>query len=308
MSKKPYCKTHYSYEKQLEKLISRGMIVKDSKAAIQILQHTNYYRLGIYWHSFESNHDTHELKPGTDFVDVIALYRFDKKLRGLVLNAIEEFEISIRAQWAYHMSKAYGPHAHLVDKAHRRSFGTKKRDLWKKNLDALHKALKRSDESFIKRQLKKYSNVTPPIWVVSEVMSFSLLSKWFHCLRVSGLRKKIAKIYGVHPTFLESWLHHLTVVRNNCAHHSRLWNRKFNRTSPKKPQNHKVITPDDFVPDHQSFNTFTIILYLSDIISPQHSLRKKFIALVQEYSSVPLGDMGFPEDWHQRPIWKRKQG
>ena len=296
MSKPRYNKPHISYEAQVDKLISRGMIITDRAAAIRTLQHINYYRLGVYWHSFERDHQTHRFIDGTSFEQVVALYEFDRKLRLLVLDGIERFEISIRTQWTYHMSEAYGSHAHLVEKAHSHD--------WFKTAEELQKELKRTDEVFIKRIMSKYGDPTPPIWAVSEIMSFGLLSKWYKNLRVNTVRKNVARLYGVHPDILESWMQHFTVVRNNCAHHSRLWNRHFDRVAPSLPKQHPAFNPSPFVPGYPLANSIVILLYLLDIISPGHDWRQRFCQLVAAYPTVPLKDMGFADNWRDLTVWQ----
>jgi abortive infection bacteriophage resistance protein len=298
MAKKhPYNKPHISYDEQVDKLASRGMVIDDRDEAIRTLQHINYYRLGVYWHSYEVDHTSHYFAPNTRFSDIVALYDFDRKLRLLVLDAIERIEVSIRTQWTYHLSQAYGAHAHMIAKLHSKD--------WQKTVEDLHKEVRRSDEVFIRRIMQKYPESSPPIWAVSEIMSFGLLSKWYKNLRVNTARKKIASMYQVHPDILQSWMQHLTVIRNNCAHHSRLWNRHFDRAKPMHPQHHPVISSHDFVSGHQLFNTLTIILYLLDIISPGHAWRQRYSALVKEHPTVPLKEMGFPDDWPKRAIWQQ---
>lgn len=40
-------------------------------------------------------------------------------------------------------------------------------------------------------------------------------------------KKIIAEGFDLFAPLLESWLHTLTVIRNICAHHARLWNREL---------------------------------------------------------------------------------
>lgn len=54
-----------------------------------------------------SNTETAEtrFKSGTKFKDVIELYKFDRKLRLLLLDAIERIEISLRANLTYYLTE-----------------------------------------------------------------------------------------------------------------------------------------------------------------------------------------------------------
>ena len=292
---KKYSKPHLNYDKQIEKLKTRGIVIESESAATNTLRHINYYRLGIYLHDFEEDHSTHQLHRGTTFENVMDLYAFDQELRILMFDAIGHIEVSFRAQWAYCMSEGFGPHAHLERKIHWPKY-------WQKNYDILKKEIDRTDESFIKKQEKKYSDPTPNIWACSEIMSFGLLSRWFKCLRDGKTRKKIAHAYCIEPLVLESWMHHLCVVRNSCAHHSRLWNRNFDRVRPRHPKN---ILQKEFVSeDHRLFNTVIIILHLLSVVCPDSAWREHFLALLKKYPSVKLCDMGFSGNWKDRSSWK----
>jgi abortive infection bacteriophage resistance protein len=98
---------------QIKLLECRGMVFGNKKAAKHYLSHINYYRIGAYWLHYEADHGTHSFKPDTRFEDVIALYVFDRKLRLLVMDAIERIEVSVRTHLAYEMAHTYGPHAYL---------------------------------------------------------------------------------------------------------------------------------------------------------------------------------------------------
>nr|WP_306671313.1 Abi family protein [Endozoicomonas sp. SESOKO2] len=70
----------------------------------------NYYRFRAYCLPYEEEHASHRLRAGTHFDDVLNLYIFDRELRLLVLDAIERLEVSLRTQFAYHLS-----HNHETD-------------------------------------------------------------------------------------------------------------------------------------------------------------------------------------------------
>lgn len=298
MNKIPYQKPHASYEAQIEKMVSRGLIVQDKEHALKILSNISYYRLGVYSHSFEQDHSTHQFITGTTFEQIVSLYEFDRKLRLLVLDALERIEVSFRTQWVYHMSAHYGSHAHLNEKAHTK--------YWKHTCEELTRELKRSDEEFIRRSIAKYDSETPPIWAVSEIMSFGLMSKWYKNLRVSSVRKDVARLYQVHPDILESWMQHLSVVRNTCAHHSRLWNRRFERIAPAHTHNHRVLQSSYFADGHPLSNSLLIIVYLLDIIEPANSWRSRFFRLLDSCSVINYGEMGFTDGWRELEMWKEK--
>jgi len=295
--KRRFCKPATTYAEQVSRLAQRGMLIDDDRAE-HYLQHLNYYRLGAYWLPFEADHQAHRFKTGTRFSDVLGLYVFDRELRLLVMDAIERIEVSVRSQWAYQLAHRHGPHAHL-DAA---LFDAK---YWRGNLDKLRDEVKRSDETFIRHLLDSYSEALPPVWAVCEVMSLGLLSRWFNSLRPMPTRRAIASVYGVDEKVLQSWLHHLSFVRNLCAHHARLWNREF--TITPQPARHKPahLSAEFQTESRKLYNTLVILLHCMDVVSPGHHWRTRLRELLADHR-IPVSDMDFPDDWDLRTIWQER--
>lgn len=293
----PFIKPATTHAEQIAILERRGMRIDDHASAEFYLQHLNYYRLGAYWLPFESTHVPHAFVPETRFTDVLNLYLFDRNLRLLVLDAIERIEISIRSQWAYQLSHRHGPHAYL-DAGLAANHGR-----WESDLSKLEKEVQRSDEVFIRHLLATYSEKLPPAWAVCEVMSLGLLSRWYGNLKPMPTRSAIAAVYGVNERVLGSWLHHLTMIRNTCAHHGRLWNREFTIT-PLIPKAKTLNLQHQFQPgSRRLYNTLTILLYCMDIVAPRHSWRDRLKTLIAHHHP-PARAMGFPSHWDQLPIWQ----
>ena len=295
--KQPFTKIATTYAQQVALLQQRGMIVDDPADTEFYLQHLNYYRLGAYWLPFESNHATHAFRPGTRFADVMNLYVFDRELRLLVLDAIERLEVSVRGQWAYQLAHQHGPHAHLDATL------ASKQPLWQTNLNKLSEEVHRSDEAFIKHLLTTYAENLPPVWAVCEVMSLGLLSRWYNNLKPMPTRRAIAVVYSVDEKVLESWLRHLSLVRNTCAHHSRLWNREFTIT-PLLPRNKPAgLATQCQTGSRKLYNTLVILLHCMDVIAPQHHWRARLKDLIAQHA-IPVAAMDFPANWQQLPIWQ----
>lgn len=285
------------FEQQVERLIERGLHVEDKETAAAYLSHINYYRLGTYWWSFISNHESHTFKAGSTFSQVLNLYIFDRELRLLLLDAIERIEVSIRTQWAFHLSKKYGSHAHLDKDAFSRKFDHQ--DF----VEKISTEISRTSDKNIKKQNYKYEELTPAIWIVCEVMSFGWLSRSYDAIGRRALRMDIADTYELNETILSSFLHHITSARNICAHHSRLWNRDFTITmklptngSPELLQSFSSNTPK------QLYNTLVMCVYFMDLICPNHHWKKKLKTLIEDHS-IDVDKMGFPTNWLDRPIW-----
>jgi abortive infection bacteriophage resistance protein len=294
---RPFSKSPKTLEEQVSLLKARGMLIEEPEQAKFYLQHLNYYRLRAYWLFFEHDPTSHQFQPETRFQDVLDLYIFDRELRLLILDAIERIEVSLRSQWAYNLAHIYGSHAYLD----RNLFD----HFWQRNLNDLTREVNRSQEDFVQHFQRTYSEPLPPVWVVCEVMSFGLLSRWFKTIRRASTKAKIATIYNLRANFLESWLHHLAMIRNTCAHHSRLWNREFTvvptlTTSPRQPLTNDFVSRDS----RKIYNSLVILLYLMDQISPSHQWGKALFDLIKTCPQS-LSVMDFPSDWESRQIWQR---
>src|SRR5690242_9811884 len=103
-----YSKPYLSLPQQLALLESRGMQISDKPKALSYLERIGYYRLSAYWYPYRvpkiirlSDGSTEErgdgtFKTGTEFSQIIDLYVFDKRLRLLMLDALERIEIALR--------------------------------------------------------------------------------------------------------------------------------------------------------------------------------------------------------------------
>lgn len=162
----------------------------------------------------------------------------------------------------------------------------------------------RSDETFIRHFKDNYVESMPPVWAVCEVMSLGQLSHWYTNLRPMPTRRAIASVYNLDEQVLQSWLHHLTHVRNFCAHHSRLWNREFTIT-PRLPSRKPASLDGQFNRgSRRLYNALVMLLYVMDLIAPKHHWRDRLKNLLSVHS-VDVTQMGFPREWHRFPIWER---
>lgn len=289
-----------SYEQQLDHLIERGMQCPDRARALHYLKHLNYYRLSAYWLPFEVDHATHRFTHNTAFDAVLDLYVFDRELRLLVMDAIERIEVSARTSWAYHLAHEYGPHAHMdadLFKRPRRNWD------YAGQRNKLATEIKRSRETFVIHLRSKYEEPLPPIWALVEIMTFGELSKWIGNLRHGRDRNAVAHRYDMDEVNLCSFLHHLAVVRNICAHHARLWNREFTFTY-QLPTHRPTAVVASLNPDEprRLYNTLVMLGWLMGVISPDHHWKHRLKALIAHHG-IETRQMGFPEDFTVRPVW-----
>jgi len=295
-----YDKPALTWEQQADMLLSRGLSA-DRDLLIQRLKQVNYYRLSGYWFHFRGPGDT--FLPDTTFETLWSRYTFDRRLRLLVLDAIERVEISVRTGLVYRLAHAHGPFGYLecscLPCLEEKEFQSLQK--------SLHKAYDKSRDLFIGHFRDKYGeeHSMPPLWMLCEIMPFGALLTMFR-----GVPKKIkhdiGADYGVRDVVMESWLGAVSVVRNICAHHGRLWNRemRFKPMIPRKDERwHRPVE----IPNARIFGMLTILRYLLTIIAPQSGWPGRLRSLLEEYPDIPLRQMGFPDGWNRCPIWETDQ-
>jgi abortive infection bacteriophage resistance protein len=299
-----HAKPALSIKNQLTLLEQRGMLIDDASQAAHALAHISYYRLRAYWLPYEaainSASHPHRFKTGTRFSTILAVYEFDRHLRLHILDAIERIEISLRACFAQTLSLQHGPQAHEI--------ATLFRDtrIWQTSLNELEKEYLRSKETFAQHHLSHYPELrTPPIWVASELMTLGHLSRWLKNLNSPNDRQIIASTYGLDEKVLVSFMHHLTVVRNHCAHHGRVWNRKLSLKMPiphKKPIG--LVSNFNATQDRLIYNTLTMLAFLVRQINHRSTWHLRIKELINATPEVCPKQMGFLDTWQALPVWK----
>jgi abortive infection bacteriophage resistance protein len=213
----PFSKPWLDYAGQAAQLESRGLVIADRPAVENFLAHVNYYRLSGYCLAFEASR--HRFFPGTTFEAVRASYEFDVAIRDLLNEALEVVEVDLRTATAYHFGQAYGAYGHTLATSFFRHF---RHADW---ITRVRDEANRSQELFVLHFQRTYTRFPDlPVWVGTEVMSFGMLSRMLSGLLHSDLAE-IVRRYGIKAATLKTWSHHLSYVRNSCAHHARVWNR-----------------------------------------------------------------------------------
>lgn len=302
-----YAKPALTYEQQADQLLQRGMRA-DRALLIERLQQVSYYRLSGYWYPFRKfdpagmGRRLDEFEPGTDFDVVWTRYVFDRRLRLLMLDAIERIEIAVRSQLAYHHSHQFGLFAYATDANALPGCAGPQRATFLQNLQT---EINRSKDTFVKHFKQKYGHQHNhlPVWMAVEIMAFgSVLT--FYRGSPRRIKKVISSDFAMPDTVFSSWLLTLNTVRNICAHHGRLWNREIG-TAPMIPLQKDY--PDWHLPQpfkhNRLFAALTICKWCVDRAAPQSGWAERMRALLAEHPSIPRASMGFPADWEHSPIW-----
>lgn len=286
---------------QLDLLKQRGLLVTNEEEALKQLHSISYFRLASYWRIMEEPDSiNHQFLPGSNLDKVIRLYLFDKKLRTLIFTSIQDIEIALRTRVIQHFSLKYGAFWFMDELLF------KDKRIFQNCLESIQKEVNRSNEDFLKEHFAKYNAPPlPPVWKTMEVVSFGTLSKLYCNFGDTEVKKAVARSFGLPQyLYLESWMKCAAVLRNYCAHHARLWNRRF-PIMPHLPKKLplKWIGTSALRP-MKLYAQLCYLAYLEQNICPNSDFNKEVFVLLHDKPQTLTKAMGFPKDWQKEPLWK----
>jgi len=247
----------------------------------------------------------HYFKTPTTVEMILDLYEFDRRLRLLVMDGLERIEVAVRTRWADSLALAYGPHAYLNSEVFRDPV------LHAHDLSKLAHEIEKSREMYVEHYRRKYDDPSlPPLWAITETLSFGQLSHWFKNTKSIKIKEQVTDFFSM-PTIqaFEGILHSLTPVRNTCAHHGRLWNRRFTMRLPhiKSIQDQLIRHTEGSTNDLLMHNYLVVINALLVNSGIDLAWGKRIRTLLEERTSSEQAQMGFLENWKERAPW-RMQG
>ena len=146
-------------------------------------------------------------------------------------------------------------------------------------------------------------DIYPPAWILAEVLPFGVITNVFSNIRNTRIKKRIAQKFGLQVAPFESWLTIVTLTRNSCCHHARVWN-KQNTIRPMIPNRMNgawIALPTDTL---RIYFDLCIIKYFLNIISPQNDMKAKLSWLFVDFPEIDLHALGFPDGWETEPLWR----
>lgn len=298
-----YNKPALTIPQQITKLKDRGLIIPDNTLAERYLSNISYYRLRAYTYPYQNNREENQPFVENASIDqVMELYTFDRRLRLLLFDAIERIEIALRTQIIYQWALQNGSHWHLQQNLY------KDNSKFIKHLASLQKELDRCNETFVEHYYQKYTQPSaPPAWMSLEVTSIGLLSLLFQNLKNCPEKKAVTHHFGLLSTdVLENWVHNFCNVRNICAHHGRLWNRRISihLNLPRKTK--ELFITNKNINPYKLYASLSAMLYCMQIINPESSFKAQLLDLLQQYPNKELKEMGFPKNWKQEAFWNEE--
>lgn len=277
-------KTPATINEQISILKQRGCIFEDENAARETLKYINYYRLSNYFEPFSVS--KHKYEEGTSFNKILRVYEMDRKLRSILMAALEEVEISLRAVISNYHALKYGALGYLNPS----SFGVQhNHQTFIARVNHLIEAS--SERDFVKHYNAKYGGKFP-LWVMVELFSFGTLAFFFKDMQNVDKKALSNGYYHCSPSELDNWVFCLNELRNYCAHYNRLYASVF----PVEPR-----TPDDFPVELQP-DVFGYIIVLKQFFHNKANWNERVVKplsrlIKKNEKDIRLSDLGFPENW-----------
>lgn len=216
-------------------LSSRGL--HDSQSLLPgALLGIGYFRLSGYWRYFQVDpaNGRNNFQPGSDFANILDLHEYDAVLRNLLLEGLAEIEIALRAILVAHTCAIGGTGTEYLEaSSYRKSYDKRGALLRDKLLADLWADINRSKEAHVLHH-RAESPQGIPLWVAVEALSFGVLSRMCGLLDSEDISRRIAERFGYSsPAHFRTNLRSVTVLRNRCAHHSRVWNIRVRQDVPR---------------------------------------------------------------------------
>lgn len=323
-------KPHLPYDKQLDRLVSRGLTYGDRKTASSALRRIGYYRLSAYLYPFRKpaptlpEHRGDEFAPGSTIEKAIALHAFDEKLRAALFAGLNIIEVGLAVRVGYILGKR-DEEGHLYpdcldedacDETVAVGSGSDRRqershDVWVERYEKLKSAA--TQEDYLKHHILNYDSRVP-IWVATEFLDFGSLVRLLRLMKKVD-RKQVAAELGLardSADTLHRWLKALNILRNHCAHNNRVWNRSTVELPPKfskvvvSERLHHALEIED-APRLKLYYLAALIAYLVTEIDPKTNWPRNFATVAKKLGDVNgmtlENTMGFPDGWASLELW-----
>lgn len=293
-----YPKQILTITQQVQSYIDAGMLITSHADVEKALKSIGFYRLrGYSFHLYDNS--TKNYVPGTKFEDVLKLYQFDQELSVLIFSMISKIEVALRVRLVEALL-IYGDALILQDS----SIFKEKKMYWQ-NISTIASEIARSNDVFIKHNFEKHEGEVP-LWAVVEVLSFGTLSKIIKNLKTgagsaysilaANYRYTSKKGNLVNPSqkMFASWVQGVAVLRNMCAHNSRIYNRTIHTTP-------EILDVDKITPSPTHNGLYQILLAMKYLRSSDEEWTvfvDELYTLFQNNSGViSLAAMNIPTDW-----------
>ena len=281
-------------EEQIKILKERGLDIPDERQAFEFLKRNNYYRISGYSLTLRS-HDVFDR--GANFQNIVDIYDFDHVLRHILLHYLELIEVAFKSVYSYEFTKCYGALGYLESKHF--SDPVKYREIIEKAEKQKMTSLKH--EAYLKHFIEDLHQNQIPLWAYVDLLTISDIS-FLYSISERKIQNSVADSLGLDSNkkgaeLLKSFMHSLTIIRNLCAHGSRLFNRLFEQKPWLNKRELSLLRVKDGVVDNA--HLFGFIVIMKRLLKPEEfdSMKKEIVELSEKIPFVSLRYYGFCDNW-----------
>lgn len=289
-------KNFKTIEEQIEILRSRGLTINDESQARDFLLHNNYYRISGYSLTLRKND---VFSKSATFQNIVDIYNFDHELRHIILQYLEVIEVQMKSVYVYEFTKVHGPAGYLDE-----SFFTNK-TRHKEIIDKANqqKTQRLPHEAYLKHFVNELQQDIP-LWAYVDLFTISDIS-FLYSISEQPIKDAVARTFGLTmskgASILGSYMHSMTIIRNLCAHGSRIYNRLFEQ-KPSLNKQEKALLIKNNKGELDNAHFYGFLLIMKRILPPDKfsAMKESIIALTQKYPFVRMDYYGFRSDWQQK--------
>ncbi len=283
-------------EEQLDILRSRGLTINNEAQARDFLLRNNYYRISGYSLTLRKND---VFSKSATFQNIVDIYHFDHELRHILLQYLEVIEVQMKSIYTYEFTKIHGPIGYLNE-----AFFTSKT----KHQEIISKADQQKKQRLPhEAYLKHFVNDLQqdiPLWAYVDLLTISDIS-FLYSISEQPIKDSIARAFGLTmnkgSAILGNYMHSMTIIRNLCAHGSRIYNRLFEQ-KPSLNKREKALLRKNSNGEVDNAHFYGFLLVMKRILPADKfsEMKDSIISLTKKYPFVRMDYYGFRSDWQQK--------
>lgn len=282
----------HSDAKLYDMVIKDKLIIRDLDYAKKVFQRISPFHLenfGLTWKKADGTY-----QDGTTFEMLVDSYLADRRIKNFLFDYLSDYEVQLRHVIGTVLLESFGAYGYL-DSGHFRQD-----DYHKNFINDLENELTRANEPFVRHFCPEEGKTRDvPVYVAMEVITLGTLTKIFKNMRRPE-QKRVSAFYGVASEIvLYSFFSCLAKLRNTCAHHGRLSNRRFTDGCAVLKADRRTMerVAPVFHPD--PFRFFVMLLALMHVMDAQ-SNREIIVHFRRTFAIHPYflpRFLDFPEQW-----------
>lgn len=220
------------------------------------------------------------------------VHDFDSALRSVTLGLSERIELALRGHLDALGAARFGSHWYLDRRAFRDTFDHRAL------LRHARAALDRTADPAIRSAWQERRFERVPFGMLAEELSLGELSR-LTCGLEPTARDEMAEAFRLPSATLRPCLHHLTHVRNCCAHHTRLWARSFRIPPPTFRSPADLVARLEGLPKRTPVHSLELLAHLAETVGPCDRPADAVRRLIDEHDDLIDGIGGRPS-WAAR--------